>query len=172
MMLNPCSGCHAPCCIRYLVTVTSFDVFRIAKKTGMKPEEFTDFYPAKLLNQDWKTVLNFYDKGDLPEYSLLALKSWPCIFLEGGKCRIYEISPFACRRYPFDLDGSFQKRDCPLISQLFFRIKGPGADETIWEIDAYRKLVEEWNELNGKREDCMEFLMKKTADFKGYPNSK
>ena len=167
-MFNPCLGCSAPCCTRYLVTVTSFDVLRIAKKTGMKLEEFADFYPAKLLNQDWKSVLFFFDYNDPPDYSLLALKSWPCVFLENGRCRIHDFAPFACKRYPFDMSGDFKRRDCSLISQVFFRFKGPQAEGRIWEIDAYREIVKEWNGKKGRKKDCMDFLMKRTADFKGY----
>lgn len=170
MAFKPCSDCSAPCCTNYLVTVTSFDVSRIAKKTGMKPEKFATFYPAKLLNQDWKMVLFFFDKEKLPDYSLLALKSWPCVFLEDCKCRIHDFAPLACKRYPFDLLGNFKRRDCPIMSQALFLLKGPKAEDMLWEIDAYVKIVKEWNDLKGKRKDCMEFLMGRSADFKDYPD--
>lgn len=171
-MLNPCSGCKAPCCTNYLVTVTSFDVLRIAENTGMDAEKFAAFYPAKLLNQDWESVLFFFDNGELPDYSLLALKSWPCVFLEKGRCRIHESSPFACKRYPFDVLGNLKKRDCPIVSQALFLLKGPKAEERLWELGAYKGIVKEWNLKKGKKKDCADFLLKRSADFKGYPSSK
>jgi Fe-S-cluster containining protein len=169
-MFNPCSGCSAPCCTNYLVTVTSFDVLKIVEQTGKKPQEFTEFYPAKLLNQDWRSVLFFFDKGELPDYSILALKSWPCIFLKNGKCPIHDFSPFACKRYPHDLQGNLKKRDCSIISQAFFLLKGPQKEKMKKEIDDYHMIVKEWNESKSKKVDCMEFLIKRSVDFKAYPD--
>jgi Fe-S-cluster containining protein len=169
-MFNPCSGCLAPCCTNYIITVTSFDVLRISEKTGMKPDQFSEFYPAKLLNQDWRAVLFFFDRGELPDQAILALKSWPCVFLEENRCKIHEISPFACKRYPHDLEGNLRRRDCSIISQAFFVLKGPQVEKMKEEIDRYHLIVKEWNESKGKKKDCMDFLIKRSADFKGYPD--
>ena len=165
-MLNPCSLCKATCCKNYLITVTSFDIARIAAKTGKKPDEFAYFYPAKILNYDWDTVLQFFDTGPLPDYSLLALRSWPCVFLEQNKCSIHDLLPLICKRYPFDFSGNLIARHCPMPSKALFILNGPDAKERLAEIDAYKAIVKEWNGLNGKKEDCMEFIMRRSADFK------
>jgi Fe-S-cluster containining protein len=136
------------------------------KHTGMSASEFVQFYPAKLLNQDWRSVLFFFDKGDLPDYSILALKSWPCIFLKRGKCSIHGFSPFACRRYPHDIAGNLKRRDCSILSQAFFLINGPAAQENLKDLENYKSIVADWNAKKGKRQDCLKFLLKKTADFK------
>ena len=165
-MLNPCSGCKARCCSDYLVTVNSFDLKQIADATGKKPDEFAEFYPAKILNYDWDMVLAFYGKGPLPDFCLLALKSWPCIFLKESKCSIHGLSPFVCRRYPFNTSGSMVARHCSLLSKALFILNGPEAQGEQWKIGAYKKIVKEWNAAKGKKEDCMVFLMEKTANFK------
>jgi len=165
-MVNPCSLCDATCCKNYLISVTSFDVDRIARRTGKKPDEFAHFYPARILNYDWDTVLQFFDTGPLPDYCLLALKSWPCFFLEKNKCSIHTLSPLICKRYPFDLSGNLIARHCGVASKAIFILKGPDARDRLKEIDAYKAIVKEWNELKGKKEDCMEFILKRSADFK------
>ena len=98
--MNFCKGCKAPCCRDYVITVTSQDILRIMGKTGKKPEEFAQLYPATILNLNEETVLECHEEGLRYDY-ILALKSHPCIFLgENSLCTIHEFAPYVCRSYP------------------------------------------------------------------------
>lgn len=167
-MLNPCKGCRAKCCSGYLVTVTGFDVLRISARTGLKPGEFACFYPATILNLDWDSVLHFHDSPPTPGFFLLALKSWPCVFLEQGKCRIHGFAPGICSRYPYDRQGNLVARHCSLLSRALFYLKGPGTGTIMDEIRDYNRIVRKWNMKKGAERDCMDFLLKMSADFKEY----
>jgi Fe-S-cluster containining protein len=164
-VINPCSGCNAPCCKNYIVTVTSFDVVKIAEKTKKKIEAFAELYPARLLTYDWDTVIHCFD-NEYPDYYLLALKSHPCIFHDkGNRCQIHDFAPFICRRYPYDLAGKeFMRRHCSVVSNFLFQLRGPTTQEEIWKIEAYRKIVKEWNQKKGRKKDCMGFLMKRASE--------
>jgi len=162
-MLNPCSGCPAHCCKNYLITVTSFDVFKLSKRLDKMPDEFAGFYPAKILSYDWDTVLHFYDETKLPDYALLALKSRPCIFLENNKCSIHDFSPAVCKRYPRDLGGKLNTRHCSLFSKLLFLVGGRNPDGLQSEYGNYKKIVKSWNTKKGRKDDCMKFLMEESA---------
>jgi Fe-S-cluster containining protein len=170
VMLNPCSGCNARCCSDYIVTVTSFDVLRISKKTAMEPEEFAQFYPATILNLDWDSVLQFHTGSEIPDYCILALKSRPCFFLEDKRCKIHEFAPSICSRYPFGRGGSMNARHCSILARALFLVNGPQSPKIMDEIRTYHKIVKEWNDSKGKKESAMQFLMSKSADFKEYPD--
>ncbi len=156
-MINPCSFCSACCCKTYTITVTSFDILRICKNTGKKPEEFTVFHPVRLLAYDPATVIDFEDGN-----GILGFKSHPCVFLKNNLCTIYKFAPLSCRRYPFTLNGSINPRFCPLPSRLIFRFNAPGPRENLdHELNAYKKIVKEWNKNPGKKKDCLSFIMEK-----------
>ena len=57
-------------------------------------------------------------------------------------------------------------RHCGLLSRAMFYLKGAKSNRMMEEIRDYYKVVREWNDKKGKKEDCMEFLMKRSADFK------
>ncbi len=86
-MLNPCSACPASCCRDYSITVTSFDIAKIMRKTGKKFQEFAELWPLRILNYDNDTVLECY-RGKMRCDCILELKSQPCIFLENDKCKM------------------------------------------------------------------------------------
>jgi len=62
--------------------------------------------------------------------------------------------------------GNLMRRDCSLLSQAFFMLKGPQAKEGLKEIERYRAIVKRWNEKKGKMGECLDFLIRQTADFK------
>jgi Fe-S-cluster containining protein len=166
-MANPCSFCRAECCKTYTITVTAFDVLRICKKTGRKPEEFAILSQARLLAFDPDTTLDMSDDGWV---YLLGIKSHPCFFLGGkGRCSIHEDAPMSCRRYPFQLDGKLNTRFCPLPSQLMFRLKGADikAKDMVQELEMHKRIVKEWNRKPGKKSDCLEFLIRNAAKMRG-----
>ncbi|MBD3397454.1 hypothetical protein GF412_00010 [Candidatus Micrarchaeota archaeon] len=162
-MPNPCSGCSAPCCRDYLITLTSFDVRRIAENTGKKPEEFAFLSPANLLNLNEYTILGCYEKKERYEY-LLALKSHSCIFLDkNNRCKIHEFAPYICRSYPHTSEGKILGRArCSPLRKAGFRLAGASIpkEEYSRQINEYMKVVKEWNRKKGTKEECWEFLFR------------
>ncbi|HLC69154.1 MAG TPA: YkgJ family cysteine cluster protein [Candidatus Bilamarchaeaceae archaeon] len=169
-MPNPCSLCAAHCCKNYLITLTSFDVLRIMQETGKKPGEFVQLVPARILNPDNEAILECYEGKERYEY-LLTFYSHPCYFLKDNRCSIHEIAPLACRLYPYNANGKMVPRAlCPTIPKLLFRLKGADIRVQQYEkqMEAYKKIVAKWNVRHGKKEDCLEFLLKETANHTNY----
>lgn len=166
-MANPCSLCKASCCRDYIITVTSFDVLRVAEKTKKKPSEFSILSPATMLNMDDSTVLECYSNGQRYDY-VLAFKSHPCCFLGAdNRCTIYDCTPFTCRRYPISPNGKlFSRASCNPISKLLFKLFGVHlkSSDHIKQIEKYRKIVAKWNKKHGKKEDCISFLLTESKD--------
>ena len=162
--LNPCSFCPAHCCKNYIITVTAFDALRVCKNTGKKAEEFCSIEPAKLLSFDPDTTL---DMKDDPFTYILAFKSHPCIFLGAdNRCTIHNFAPLSCKRYPHKADkesGSINARFCPAVSRLLFSVRKPdiSLDQYLPELEAYKKIVKEWNANPGKKDACLGFLLEK-----------
>ena len=159
-MVNPCSFCSAECCKTYLVTITAFDVLRAAKASGKRPEEFALLHEPRLLGYDPELILNTAD--GYGSY-LLGFKSHPCIFLEENKCTIHENAPLSCRHYPYTVAKTMNARFCPFFSKIMFRLKGPDNKRKLVldEINEYKKTVKQWNKKQGKKEDCLPFLLEK-----------
>jgi len=164
-MSSPCSLCSAECCKTYVVTITSFDVFRICRETKRKHQDFAVLHEPRLLGFDPDLILNTTDGY---ERYLLGFKSHPCIFLgKDNLCKVHDSAPLSCRYYPYRLGRKMNARFCPLLPQLLFRIKGPDIreDSLLKEFKAYKKIVAEWNRNPGKREDCISFLLRKTEEL-------
>jgi len=158
-MLNPCSLCKAECCKTYTITVTIFDLARIASKCGLKIQDMAYFHEPRLLTYDPDMVL---DTTDGYGYYLLGLKSHPCRFLgKDDRCVAHDSAPLSCRRFPNTLGKRLNMRFCPLPSQLLFRFKGAdiGAGEVVAELEAHKRLVRIWNKKKGTREECLSYLI-------------
>ena len=94
-----CAGC-ARCCRGAFgdntVTVFPGEIRAIMAATG----------------RGWGEVAEPEEDGDLDRYGNRQAFEWAlrkkpdgdCIFLEGGRCTVYEARPFICRTYPFYLD--------------------------------------------------------------------
>ncbi|MEW6035716.1 MAG: YkgJ family cysteine cluster protein [Candidatus Micrarchaeota archaeon] len=159
-MLNPCSMCPAHCCKSYTITLTAFDVLRAMQATARPFSEFAVLHQARLLAFDPDTTLDMEDDSWV---YILGFKSHPCVFLgKDNLCTIHENAPMSCRRYPFQLDGKLNTRFCPLPSQLVFRLKGADirTEPLVRELEAYKKIVKEWNRKPGKLAECIPFLLK------------
>lgn len=164
-MVNPCDLCDARCCKEYLVTVTSFDVLKIIKRTCVKPEKFCHLAPCNILNYDTRAMLSCYS-GRYSTEHLLALKSWPCHFLKAGRCSIYPYAPLACRQYPYSIEGKKMTRaSCPPVSNILFTFKKPHENEYNLWLERYHEIVEKWNAKRGTKEECIEFLMEESEKF-------
>lgn len=160
-MLNPCSLCKAECCKTYTITVTIFDLARIASKCGLKIGDIAFFHEPRLLGYDPDMVL---DTTDGYGYYLLGIKSHPCRFLGGDqRCMVHESAPLSCRRFPNTLGKRLNMRFCPLAARMLFRFKRAdiGAEKVIAELEAHKKLVRMWNGKKGTRAECLEFLIEK-----------
>ena len=160
MSFSPCSGCKAPCCRDYLITLTSFDVSRIAENTKKKPEEFAQLSRANILNLNESTILECYEKNERYDY-LLALNSHPCTFLKESKCSIHNFAPYICRFYPYTSEGKILGRArCNIIQKAGFKLAGVSISKEAYsnQITEYMKLVKEWNKKKGTKEECWEFL--------------
>lgn len=162
-MLSPCLLCKALCCSTYTITVTSFDVLEIAKRTKKLPESFAEIIRLRLLSFDNDTVLECYENGQIYEH-VLALKSNPCIFLKDNKCTIYDFAPLVCKAYPYRVDGKIHPSPlCPLLPRLFYQLKrGPATEPLKQRLNAYKAIVRKWNRKKGRKEDCMGFLLNET----------
>jgi Fe-S-cluster containining protein len=163
-MLNPCSLCPAHCCKSYTITVTAFDVLRIAERTGKPHHEFAVLHQARLLAYDPDTTLDIKDDNWV---YLLGFPSHPCTFLgKDNLCTIHEFSPMSCRRYPYKLNDRLNTRFCPLPSQLIFRLRKPDipTDPMVRELEAYKKIVKEWNAGPGTKDECVPFLLRRARE--------
>lgn len=97
--LFQCQGC-AKCCRGAFgdntVTVFPDEIRKIMAATGL----------------DWLDVVEPEEDGDEDEYGNRQAFEWAlrkkpdgdCIFLENGRCTIYDSRPFICRTYPFYLE--------------------------------------------------------------------
>jgi Fe-S-cluster containining protein len=79
------------------------------------------------------TLENFKDKYcEKNEFGEIYLKTIPCYYLEGKKCRIYENRPEECRNFPNTHKKEFISRSlgminnyeiCPIVFNLMERLK-------------------------------------------------
>lgn len=165
-MLSPCDFCDGNCCISFVITVTSFDIKRIASTTGLKPEEFAELRYLDILSFDENHVVEC-DNKQHTESCLLALKSHPCSFFDSKKgCKIHSHKPLACRLYPFSENRKVVKRRlCPMLAGLLFHLCKP--DEKLFkqykiEKEKYQNLVKECNRRKLAKEEAFRFLTEKT----------
>ena len=161
-MFSPCKFCDGNCCISFVITVTSFDVKRISKATGLRAEEFAELRLLDLLSFDDDQVIETKN-GKYKEYYVLALKSHPCYFFDSKKgCKIHDSKPLACRIYPHDERGDFGRRAfCQFLPSLFFRLSRPSKKllaKYEKEKKAYAALVKKCNKKNMTRDAAFAFL--------------
>ncbi len=80
-----CIRC-ARCCRERKVLLLPEDVERLARVTGLSPDDFA--VPVE---------------GLKPYTHRLRKSENSCVFLEGGRCAVYSYRPISCRFYPFIL---------------------------------------------------------------------
>ncbi len=110
-----CIGCDYCCGTGPNVSLTVFDVIRI----------------ARYLKMHWRQVLESFVKviiaDILPFMSLRDTGNGECVFMERvsenkARCRIYEARPLKCRLYPLILPS-------PSVDHLYLDTKCPGVGE-------------------------------------------
>lgn len=157
-----CSLCDARCCKDFLITTTAFDILRIARATGLKPEKFSSLVEPRMLRVDWSTVVQTKE-GDF----ILALNSKPCIFLEGNRCSIFENAPLACRLYPYTLERKIRGA-CPTPSKVVFAFSKPATKllkQYEDEIEAYRKIVKEVSDKKLEKKRAYALLLEMASEL-------
>jgi len=158
--------CNGNCCASFVITITSFDVLRIMKETGLKPEEFSELRRLDILSYDDSQVIECKEKK-FKDYYLLSLKSHPCYFFDSRKgCKIHSAKPMACRIYPFNQDEKFNSQAvCPLLSGLLFRISASPKQNVRQyrkERELYYEIVKKCNSRSRSRKTAMKFLVSET----------
>ena len=143
--LYTCDRCYdTVCCTVTPASLTDPELLRLSEHVGKSPEEFIAEY------------------CDVSEVGWLYLKS-PCPFLKKGiknrrypLCRVHEIRPLVCRRYPFDdLPGVVHSTDlCPMAARIRREVE-----------DVQRRLTtgELVVEFMGEADDELEEKMKKLS---------
>lgn len=108
-----CLDC-ANCCKNHSPTFKTTDIKRISKHLRLRESEFIDQY------------LKIDEDNDY------VLKQSPCPFiLSDNKCRIYDVRPSDCARYPYTDEDVFIKRKqltlansnvCPAVFQILEKL--------------------------------------------------
>jgi|GEM_PF-472705 len=177
--LSPCGQCSRRCCAEYTVTVTGFDIYRIAATLKMAPEQFIIYFPAGKdseegfkLDQSGDTYCVALDKapGEAPYH--------PCVFLlelPGGfsRCGIYSCRPQVCRTFPAYLDGdAVSLRHDVLCPEGTWKLSQMNLD--LWrrrlchfrmERDIYSYVVEWWNGRVDRAEPGRQFYIQEYYAF-------
>ena len=172
MKLSPCANCTKGCCKQYLVTVTGYDAFVIAKELQLAPEQFLMSVPQKD-----PTIRGFYLDSSQQRYDIALDKvgedasgqpstDRACVFWVAfpsgvGRCGIYPYRPYVCQTYPAVLghhtqnstyESSSLRREDVLCAETDWR--DGRLQETTWhnrlvemyfEFDFYAILVARWN---------------------------
>lgn len=110
-----CLDC-ANCCKNHSPTFKTPDIKRISKHLRMKESAFIDEYLK------------------LDEDNDMVLKQTPCTFLNtDNTCRIYDVRPSDCSRYPYTDEDVFVKRKaltlanssvCPAVYHILEKVAG------------------------------------------------
>ncbi|RME18305.1 MAG: YkgJ family cysteine cluster protein [Bdellovibrio sp.] len=151
-----CSLCDGKCCRELLITATVFDVIRISEKIGKKVEEFAELVEPRVLRVDWKNVVECKEG-----LYVLALKSRPCIFLDGNRCSIYDVAPLSCKAYPSSL-GSLSIEQCPTASRVIFKIHNPGKknlEKLEREVREHKKIVAKVSSKERVKKEVLEKMI-------------
>jgi len=81
--------CKCGKCCRFTINITPFDIWRIERKTGLNPRDFT-------------LVVTRPDRfGGRYIQFLMKLTNSNCIFLSENICKINDFKPITCRLFPF-----------------------------------------------------------------------
>jgi Fe-S-cluster containining protein len=99
----PCFACPAPCCSSYVVPITAFDLWRMARTLELPWQEVAEPGPGKAEEFD---CFRLDDSERRHGFYLLRKPSGACRFLvelpDGpSRCGAHLGRPLACRTYPF-----------------------------------------------------------------------
>lgn len=160
-MALPCSICKSVCCDSLVIAVTSFDVERIARHTGMRPWQFAHLRKLDLNVYNNDHVVECWEGKNREDY-ILALKSMPCRLRSEKGCSVYEARPMVCRLYPHLKTGEVSARAvCHLIPRIMFKVSKPDLlhmENFEKENAKYSVIVRECNRKRLTKEKAFEML--------------
>lgn len=159
-MSSPCATCTRRCCHHYIVTVTGYDVWVIARGLRLAPEQFLIAVPQ------WTPTGRGFrlDRGERTfeialDKARARTKERPCVFWYGlpgggGRCGIYPFRPQVCQTYPAVLhQGAALRREdvlCPADAWRDGALQGPPWRGRLThmrvETDIYGLMVARWNQ--------------------------
>lgn len=152
-----CYGCGSRCCKELRMELTSFDIYRIWRKTGIEPERFVDFEEAGdeayflAEGKKWRMVLRRGNRG--------------CVFLSPSDslgCSIEQIKPGSCLLYPYEFRGSEVKVKEPYhCGELPYVLLPPPEKIDKYsprEREVYLEDMRNWNFNGGRLRGRIEYL--------------
>lgn len=144
-----CNQCGKCCIHRVDILLNPKDVFRIAKKFGMKPIEIIERYCETYIGHDSKMpIVRLLPKGSIQR----------CPFLKEHKCLIHEVKPTVCAIFPLGRVITYLEEDNPLKNitpgEVQYIFSNPGCGD-----DSETHTVREWlSDFDIESED--EFFLK------------
>jgi Fe-S-cluster containining protein len=155
-----CQMC-GECCRRYAIPVTSSDINRIVKFTGLSLTTFlTLMEPDDSVIQTYKDFPKIRLKDGDNFVLVLSQKNDDCMFLKDNRCSIYRARPLVCKPFPFEY--SIEKRgeiefSINMEARVFCKGLGKGSRSFDFtelrrsavaiesQNDAFRRKAQEWN---------------------------
>lgn len=175
-----CNGC-GNCCRDLRVAVTHRDLERLATGLRRSPSSLVEWLAPDAVDMTGEPG-SFVELREGRRLLVLAQRSGACHLLDPGqRCSAYELRPFDCRLFPFDLgrddkgmvtgierlalEGCADERGEPAdIAEL-----GASDDRRWRELREYQSRIARWNRLSGHRrrfrqplgdgEECIAFLL-------------
>lgn len=159
-----CTKCGACCCDEFLlVTVTGYDLVKIAAILGLGPDELLKALDFYIVSDGITTPIGLeripsvQTERGLAFMALKKMENGDCIFLKEDLCMIHPVRPLVCRSFPFvftESEGqrnwglSAKKEICPGLGQGL-QISEDDiddlADSILPEMQSYKEFTEEWN---------------------------
>ena len=156
-----CKGCISrTCCYHYRVSITGFDLWRIASALDIRPSQFVGFTYAEA---DAEHAFILDHSGE--RYELVLAKSTnaqrlgACVFLVRTntgihRCGLGHLSPLVCRQYPgYFKDGLMQVINNPnacwrtwSIVELDVDLERALEQSARERLDDYDAILRDWNE--------------------------
>lgn len=177
---EPCASCNVPCCKRFVVPITGFDLLRILELGGRARGICRLVDSTDIELSDHSTVF-ILEQGELREKSLVLRRvDGICGFFREGRCSIWSKHPYACKTYPFvereDKIGYAKTFVCPREWR-----KDDYSEKRVLEeiermseeIAEHNKIVRFWNANFSKNKDEDQFFdyliseIKKRERFNG-----
>nr|MDO8135105.1 YkgJ family cysteine cluster protein [Candidatus Njordarchaeum guaymaensis] len=149
------------CCRRYAIPVTSSDIDRIIRFTGLSPMRFlTLMEPDNSVIQTYKDFPKIRLKDGDNFVLVLSPKNYGCMFLKDNKCSIHEARPLVCKPFPFEYSiekGGEVEFSINIEARTFCKGLGKGSSNFDFtdlgrsavamesQNDAFRRKAQEWN---------------------------
>lgn len=156
-----CTGCAAPCCSQYRVSLTAFDLQRLVESGTQGPEAWVVPYAVSPRERYAGFRLDRSDR--LFELALAKAdgltRGAPCVFLRqgtggGAGCAMYAARPLACRAFPVQLQAQQQVafEDLPCLPERLdhqLLARAPSWRQAVIAMDlervAHEAIAAEWN---------------------------